>query len=301
MISIKQLTYALAVERTLHFRKAAELCSISQSAFSTALSEMEKQLGFQVFERNNKKVLITPLGQQVLEKAKSIKLQMDDLNRLADINAEPLSTPITIGMIPTICPYLLPIVLPEIQKKYPDLELNVSEEQSHVLVEQVKRGEIDVAILALPFNIDGLLSFKFWEENFYWITHIDDSMAKQNNVNADDIDTSKLMLLSEGHCLKEHALSACHLNSESLHGLSATSLTTLIQLTAGKMGSTLVPEMALSQLIDLNPALTSVPLAEPGPHREIAIIMRPNYPTVKNIELLMDLFNKKLTKYFKRT
>ena len=116
MISLKQLTYALAVERTLHFKKAAEECAISQSALSTALAEMEKQLGFQVFERDNKKVLVTALGREVLEKAKSIKLQMDDLQRLADANKNPLSTPMSIGIIPTIGPFLLPIILPALRE-----------------------------------------------------------------------------------------------------------------------------------------------------------------------------------------
>ncbi len=298
MISFKQITYALALERTLHFRKAAELCAISQSAFSTALSTMEEQLGFQVFERNNKKVLITPLGQQMLEQARVIHLQMDDLHRLSDIHKKPLATPMSIGIIPTISPYLLPIVLPELQKQYPDLDLGVHEEQSHVLVEKVRRGEIDAAILALPFEIEGLLAFQFWQENFYWITSADDELAKKKAISADEVDTSALMLLNEGHCLKDHALAACKITREPTHSLSATSLATLVQLVAGKMGSTLVPEMALSQLIDLNPALAKVPLAEAGPHREIVFIVRPNYPAVKNIELLIKLFSEELKRQF---
>ncbi|MCP3849812.1 MAG: LysR family transcriptional regulator [Gammaproteobacteria bacterium] len=294
MITLKQITYALALEKTLHFRKAAEHCSISQSAFSTALSEMEKQLGFQVFERNNKKVLITPLGQQILDQAHTIQLQMNDLYHLADTHKEPLSTPVSIGVIPTISPFLLPLVLPALHSRYPKLELSVHEEQSHVLVEQVKRGNIDMAILALPFDIEGLLTFKFWQEDFYWITYSDDKLAKKKKIAADEIDLSKLMLLNEGHCLKDHALAACHITREPTHSMSATSLGTLVQLVAGKMGSTLVPEMALSQLIELNPALAKVPLAEAGPHREIVFIARPNYPSVGNIELLMKLFSKQL-------
>ena len=113
MISLKQIHYALAVERHLHFRRAAEDCNISQSALSTALSEMEKQLGFQIFERDNRKVLVTPLGQQVLERARSIQLQMQDIVKLADSQRQPLSTPMSLGVIPTIGPYLLPRVLPD--------------------------------------------------------------------------------------------------------------------------------------------------------------------------------------------
>jgi len=295
MISLKQLIYALAVERTLHFKKAAESCSVSPSALSTALNEFEKQLGFQVFERDNKKVLITALGRQVLDKAKSIKLLMDDMDILGEDQSKPLSGPMSIGIIPTISPFILPIILPALQKDYPELALDISEEQSHVLVEQVRNGDIDVAILALPYKIDGLLSFKFWKENFYWISHFDEKQSQQKLIKAVEIDTDELILLKDGHCLKDHVLSACHFEGNSWINLNATSLTTLVQLVAGKMGSTLVPEMALESLVNHNSGLTKVALDEEGPHREIAFIVRPNYPRVNGIELLMALFNREMT------
>ncbi|MEM7405696.1 MAG: LysR substrate-binding domain-containing protein [Pseudomonadota bacterium] len=298
MISFKQITYALAVERHLHFRRAAEECSISQSALSTALSEMEKQLGFQVFERDNKKVLVTAMGQQVLDKARSIKVQMDDLHRLADAHRRPLSTPMSIGFIPTIGPFLLPVVLPELQSGYPDLELSVSEERSHLLVEAVRNGTLDAAVIALPYRVDGLLTFKFWEENFHWVTHLGDSKGDYDRIGADDIESARLMLLKEGHCLKDHALAVCKLTDVAPHSLGATSLATLVQLVAGSIGSTLVPQMALEPLIEVNPKVTSVPLSEPGPHREIAFIVRPNYPSLRNIELLMELFGATLRERF---
>ena len=294
MISLKQLIYALAGERTLHFKKAAELCAISPSALSTSLAEFEKQLGFSVFERDNKKVLITALGQQVLDKAKAIKLLTDDLQHLSDTQKAPLTGPMSIGIIPTISPFLLPVILPALQNNYAALELAVSEEQSHVLVEQVRRGDLDVAILALPYNIDGLLSFVFWQEDFYWVTHKQDKMATLNSIHTNEFDADKLMLLKEGHCLKDHALAACKLTSSAPHSLNATSLATLVQLVAGKMGSTLVPEMALESLVEHNPNLKTIPLAEKGPHRKIAFIVRPNYPVVKNIEILMALFSKEM-------
>lgn len=296
MISLKQIIYALAVERTLHFKKASEFCSVSPSALSTALSEFEKQLGFQVFERDNKKVLITALGRQVLDKAKSIKLLMDDIQVLGEDQSKPLSGPMSIGIIPTISPFILPIILPALQKTYPELALDITEEQSHVLVEQVRNGDIDVAILALPYKIDGLLSFKFWQENFYWITHVEGMQAHQTLIKATDIDTDELILLKDGHCLKDHVLSACDFEDNAWINLNATSLTTLVQLVAGKMGSTLVPEMALESLVNHNPELTKIALDEKGPHREIAFIVRPNYPRVNGIELLMALFNQEMTK-----
>ena len=301
MISLKQLTYALAVEKHLHFKRAAEACSVSQSALSTALNELEKQLGFQIFERDNKKVLVTPIGQQVLDKAQKITLQLDDLVKLADTQRSELSYPMSIGIIPTIAPFLLPIVLPTLTEHYPNLELKIVEEQSHELVDKVRRGEIDTAILALPYRCDGLLSFEFWQEDFYWITHSDEMKASCTEITANELEQSKLMLLQDGHCLKDHALSACNIPSDAQHSLSATSLNTLIQLVAGKFGSTLVPEMALEQLIEPNKSLSKARLAESGPHRTLAFVVRPNYAGVNNIELLMAHFKSALKGKFQNT
>ena len=294
MISLKQIRYALAVERTLHFKKAAESCAVSQSALSTALSEMEKQLGFQIFERNNKRVLITPLGQQALAKAHQIKLQIDDLLKLGDALGEPLSSPMSLGIIPTICPYLLPVVLPAVHRQYPKLQLQIAEEQSLALVDQVRNGYLDAGVLAFPFRCEGLLTFSFWQEDFYWITHRDDNLASAPKIGTADLDPERLMLLKEGHCLKDHALAACHLSDMAVQNLAATNLNTLVQLVANGMGTTLVPAMATAQLVDINSDLVKIPLAEPGPHREIAFIVRPNYPNLKNIEILMQLFRQEL-------
>ena len=148
MISIKQLNYALAVEKTLHFKKAAEACNVSQSALSTAITELEKQLGLTIFERNNKQVLVTDKGQLILSKAKRVKLEIDELVQISQSQNQPFSSPMTLGAIPTIGPYLLPKVLPEVRKQYPDFKLKIIEEQSHVLVEKVRTGEIDAAVFS---------------------------------------------------------------------------------------------------------------------------------------------------------
>jgi LysR family transcriptional regulator, hydrogen peroxide-inducible genes activator len=297
MISIKQLSYALAVEKTLHFKKAAELSNISQSALSTALNELEKQLGLKVFERDNKKVLVTPVGRQVLDTARSIMLQVDDLQHLAESQRAPLSFPITVGLIPTICPYLLPRLLPILQSRYPGSQLNIVEEQSHVLVDMVKRGEIDTAVLALPYPCDGLLSMEFWQEDFYWVALKGDKHAQQKEINSDELNQSKLMLLSEGHCLKDHILEACKLPEQAANqGFGATSLNTLIQMVLGELGTTLVPEMAMEPLVSQHKSLAAVHLKEPGPHRRIAFVLRPNYTRTSSIEALISLCKEALAR-----
>lgn len=295
MISTKQLHYALAVEKNLHFKRAAEQCNISQSALSTALHELENQLGLQIFERDNRKVLVTPIGREVLSRAREIMAQVADLERLADSQKAPLSFPLAVGIIPTIAPYLLPKILPVINRDYPQTTLTVIEQQSHVLVEKVRSGEIDAAILALPFPCEGLLTLEFWQEDFYWVALEGEAHTNQAEITSEELTRSRLMLLSEGHCLKDHILDACKLTRQSEdHGFGATSLNTLIQMVLGRLGTTLIPAMALDQLIAQNRKLRAVHLNEPGPHRRIAFIIRPNYTRMSSIEVLMAICKKEL-------
>jgi LysR family hydrogen peroxide-inducible transcriptional activator len=296
MVSIKQLHYALAIEKTLHFKKAAEACNVSQSALSTAINELEKQLGVIVFERNNKQVLVTPKGQLILNKAKKVKLELDELLQISQSDNLPFSSPMTIGVIPTIGPYLLPKVLPKVRHQYPNFKLKILEEQSHTLVDMVRTGELDAAILALPYPIDGLMSFNFWQEDFYLVCHKDECPSTMQEISSEELETEKLMLLKDGHCLKEHALAACQLkNSKQDADFASASLHTLIQMVAGKLGTTLVPQMALDQLTYNESELRAIHLNEPGPHRTIALIIRPNYVRTNELTMLKDIFTEQLT------
>lgn len=297
MISLKQLHYALAIEKTLHFKKAAEACNVSQSALSTAITELEKQLGITVFERNNKQVLVTNDGQLILNKAKKVKLALDELLQIAQSNKQAFSSPMTIGVIPTIGPYLLPKVLPEVRKQYPSFKLKIIEEQSQNLVDKVRTGEIDAAILALPYPIEGLMSFEFWQEDFYWVCHKDECPDKVQEISSDELEIDKLMLLKDGHCLKEHALAACDLrNKKQDTDFDSASLHTLIQMVAGKLGTTLVPQMALDQLTHNESEIRAIHLNEPGPHRSIALVIRPNYVRTNELTKLQEIFTEQLTK-----
>tara|TARA_R110001583_G_scaffold12280_7_gene54650 strand:- start:9873 stop:10775 length:903 start_codon:yes stop_codon:yes gene_type:complete len=297
MISLKQLHYALAIEKTLHFKKAAEVCNVSQSALSTAINELEKQVGVTIFERNNKQVLVTNLGQLILDKAKRVKLELNELLQIAQTNKQPFFSPMTLGVIPTIGPYLLPKVLPEVRRQYPSFKLKIIEEQSHNLVDMVRTGEIDAAILALPYPIEGLMSFDFWQEDFYWVCHKDECPKKVQEITSEELEIDKLMLLKEGHCLKEHALAACRLqNKKQDSDFDSASLHTLVQMVAGKLGTTLVPQMALDQLTYNESELRAIHLNEPGPHRTIALVIRPNYVRTNELTMLKDIFTKQLTK-----
>lgn len=287
MLSLKQLTYALAVAKTLHFRKAAEMCHVRQSTLSTGISELEKHLGVKIFERDNKKVLITSLGREVLDKASNIMNQLDDLTHLDQNKGKPFSFPLTVGMIPTIAPYLLPKLLPVLKQQHPDANVDIVEEQSHVLVEMVHSGEIDTAVLAIPYPCDGLLTLEFWQEDFFWVALDGEVNTKQSEITSAQLRETNLMLLKDGHCLKDHILDACHLSEQTTNQeYRATSLNTLIQMVMSGMGTTLIPEMALEQLVTHYPVLSAVHLNETSPHRRIAFVFRPNYTDVSTLQVL---------------
>ena len=295
MISIKQLNYALAVAKRLHFKKAADDCYVSPSTLSNAITELENQIGFQIFERTNKKVIVTKLGADLLKKAETVKFQIEDIKKLGEKQKAPLSSSLSIGVIPTIGPYLLPLVLPRLKKYYPNLNLKILEGKSSSLIEKVNEGYLDMAILALPYSLGGLLSFKFWEENFYYVSHKNNHYKK--GLKAKDINFSELMLLDDGHCLKNHVLAACQINDNQQFSMEASSLVTLIQLVANNMGSTLVPHMSIKHLINNNSMIKKTILNEPGPHRELAIVVRQTYTDLENVMLLKDIFKKELKKY----
>ena len=294
MLTFKQIDYALAVGKNLQFKKAADECYVSPSTLSNAITELETQLGVKIFERNNKKVIVTSLGHEILSKAKKIKLEVKNIHELAQHNVDGLSSSLSIGIIPTISPYFLPLVLPKIQKEFSNLQLKIEEGQSQILTNRVKEGDLDMAILALPYDVQDLMSFKFWEEDFFWVSHSQNKNAGKSEIRASELEHSELMLLEDGHCLKDHILDACNIDSSSQYSLKASSLNTLIQLVKGKMGTTLVPEMALKELVGNKKDLSISHLDEPGPHREIALITRPNYAGMENVKMLVDFFGNSL-------
>ena len=294
MLTLKQIDYALAVAKNLHFKKAADECFISPSTLSNAITELETQLGLKIFERSNKKVIVTSLGHEILNKAKKIKLEVQNIHELAQHNIDGLSSSLSIGIIPTISPYFLPLILPKLQKEFSNLQLKIEEGQSHILTNRVKEGELDMAILALPYDVQDLISFKFWDEDFFWVSHNQNKNAGKSEIKASELEHSELMLLEDGHCLKDHILDACNIASSSQYSLKASSLNTLIQLVKGKMGTTLVPKMALKELVGNRKDLSISHLDEPGPHREIALIVRPNYAGMGSARTLVEFFGNSL-------
>lgn len=295
MITLRQLEFAIAVAKHRHFKRASEECNISQSALSLGIAELEKQLDTQIFERNNKQVLITPIGEDILLRAQRVFSEVNDLTTRAHSHQTPLAYPMDVGIIPTIAPYLLPKVLPALKATYPAFRLNVVEQQTERLLEKVRFGHIDTAIIALPYDVEGLHTFEFWQEDFCAVFAKDDPHASLDAIDADQLTHANLMLLGDGHCLTDQALSVCHFNRDDMKSSFAdASLNTLIQMAMSNMGTTLVPEMALNQLHSQNNEVVMIPLAEQGPHRRIAFVTRLNYARVDEVNLLGEIFGKAL-------
>lgn len=294
MITLRQLEFALAVAKHRHFKRAAEECNISQSALSLGIAELEKQLDTQIFERNNKQVLITPIGEELLARSQQIFSDISDLVTRAHSHQTPLAYPMTVGIIPTVAPYLLPKVLPELKAQYPDFELSVVEKQTERLIDQVRYGHIDTAIIALPYPLEGLHAFEFWQEDFFAILPNENEHLSRGEISSDSLSKTNLLLLGEGHCLTDQVLSICSLHKNELKSsFSDASLHTLIQMSLAGMGTTLIPKMALDQ-ISSTKQVHAVRLAEPGPHRRLAFITRLNYARVNDVKILSEIFTKAL-------
>ncbi|AFJ03132.1 Hydrogen peroxide-inducible genes activator [Methylophaga frappieri] len=277
--TLRQLQYLSAVVEEKHFGKAAEKCFVTQSTLSAGIQDLEDLLETALLERTNRKVLTTPMGEEIARRARQILSQTDDLVDLAHSANNPLAGRIRIGVIPTISPFLLPRVLPTVRKQLPQLEVLLVEDQSERLLEQIEAGTIDVAVLAFPFNTRNLSTQIFTAERFWVALPKNHALSQQKQIAPDMLPVGELLLLADGHCMREHALSACQLPVTSQRkSFQATSLYTLIEMVASGLGITLIPEMAVhSDMvkhadIDLRP-LSGDDMAK----RDIGLVWRPSF------------------------
>lgn len=285
--SMRQLQYLLAVVELRHFGKAAERCFVTQSTLSVGIQELEAQLGAQLLERTKRKVAPTPLGLELAERARQILEIAAQMAELAQSDRTPLVGTLRLGVIPTIGPFLLPKVLPGIRERYARLELFLIEDQTARLIERLDSGELDCAILALPYELGKLEHQTFWKESFWVAIPKKNPLSKGGPIPAIDLPADQLLLLEEGHCFRDHALSACH--RSGLHKRAAfqgTSLYTLIEMVAGGQGITFLPEMAIDSAIVKQSDISLRPLAEQGTHREIGLVWRSTYHRKKDMALL---------------
>ncbi len=290
--TIRQLQYLLAVAELRHFGQAAERCFVTQSTLSSGIQELETALGVQLLERTKRKVLPTPLGLEIAEKAREILKTSSDIIALAHKDKKVLSSEIRLGAIPTIAPFLLPKVLPPLRQAFPELALLLIEDQSARLLQRLESGEIDCAILAMPYPIGRLESQLVGAEPFWVALPADDPLTEQSQISSSALPMERLLLLEEGHCMRDHAISACHTKAgssttpQSAAPFQGTSLYTLIEMVSGGQGITLVPEMALDSALLSQATIELRPLDEPGPHREITLVWRATSHLKSDLQLL---------------
>jgi LysR family transcriptional regulator, hydrogen peroxide-inducible genes activator len=274
-LKLKDLRYLVAVADTRHFGRAAERSFVSQPTLSAQLKKLEEYLGVQLIERAPKRVQLTPAGEEIVERARRILDASDEIVELARGHRDPLAGRLKVALLPTIGPYLLPNVASRLRKQLPRLELMLYEYQTDPMLEKLHSGEIDVGILALPVPMDGLDSRELYQEPFTVAVPTGHRLAQRSSIKVGDLVNETLLLLEDGHCLREQALDIC--SSTDVHekqDFRATSLETLRQMVAAGVGITLLPELAARGAYGHARGVAIRPFAKPTPTRTIGAVWR---------------------------
>jgi len=285
--TLKQLQYLVALKEHGHFGRAADACFVTQSTLSAGLRELESLIGIMLVERTRRVVRFTPLGLRIVEKAQHILRQAEELAEMARAAGKPLSGELRMGVIPTIAPFLLPRLLPKLRKQWPELKLYLREEMSQAACDSLHRGQVDCVLLALPYGCGDVDTADLFDDRLFVAFPAGEKVPQR--VTPAAIDEGRLLLLEDGHCLKDHALSAC--NRPELRAGAAmlgTSLHTLVQMVDNGLGITMVPEMAVEAGILNGTGVIAQPLEAEHPARRIALIWRKNSPRAREFQLLAD-------------
>ncbi|MFO1375494.1 MAG: LysR substrate-binding domain-containing protein [Steroidobacteraceae bacterium] len=274
-MNLRDLRYLVALADTRHFGRAAERCHVSQPTLSAQLKKLEEYLGAPLVERQPRQIAFTPLGTQVVERARRLLAEADDIQSLAQASRDPLSGRLSIALIPTVGPYLLPGVAARLRRRLPKLKLQLFEYQTAPLLQKLRAGEIDAGILALPVETDGLETRALYEEPFVVALPERHPLAAQASVRRSDIEGETLLLLEDGHCLRDQALEVCsRLKVHEDQDYRATSLETLRQMVAAGAGITLLPELATLGPFSHTRGLVVRPFTKPVPGRTIGAVWR---------------------------
>lgn len=290
MPTLKQLQYLVALKEYGHFGKAADACYVTQSTLSAGIRELESLVGVTLVERTRRVVRFTALGDRIVEKAHRVLREAEELAAIAEASGKPLTGELRMSVIPTIAPFLLPRLLPRLRADRPELKLYLREETTQASIESLRHGHVDCVLLALPFPIGELDTEILFQDRLYVAFPRDDPRDPPDWIGPDMIDESKLLLLEDGHCLKDHALAACNrpeLRASAM--MMGTSLHTLVQMVDNGLGLTMLPEMALAAGILDHTGIIARPLRSERSHRDIALVWRRNSPREKEFRLLADI------------
>jgi len=287
--TLKQLQYLVALRTHGHFGRAAEACFVTQSTLSAGIKELESLIGVTLVERTRRVVRFTPLGERVAEKARRILRETEDLADMVRAAGKPLAGELRMGVIPTIAPFLLPTLLPRLREQWPDLKLYLREEPSQAACDALHRGKLDCVLLALPFACGEVDTAALFDDRLMVAFPPGGADKLPETVPASAIDETKLLLLEDGHCLKDHALAACNrpeLRAEA--SILGTSLHTLVQMVDNSLGLTLIPEMAVDAGILEGTNVVARRLDAEHPTRRIALVWRKGSPREKEFRLLAE-------------
>ncbi|WP_105381576.1 hydrogen peroxide-inducible genes activator [Neorhizobium alkalisoli] len=274
MLTLRQMRYFGALASTRHFGKAAALANVSQPALSAQIMEMEEHLGCKLVERNRSGVLLTRNGMEALRRVQAILAEVERLEDAVRENGGILHGLVRIGIIPTVAPYLVPRLVPHLRRDHPDIEIELREAVTDRLVTDLLDGRLDTVIAALPIEADNVEVQPLFSDRFFMAMANNDRDVLMSPLTENQVDADRLLLLEEGHCLRDQALAVCGTaGKRSLVNFGATSMTTLLQMVSHDMGMTLIPEMAIPTETARND-LRIVPFAEPAPSREIGLIWR---------------------------
>jgi len=288
--TLKQLQYLIALKEQGHFGRAAENCFVTQSTLSAGIRELESLIGTTLVERTRRVVRFTALGDRIVEKAYRVLREAEELAAIAQAAAKPLTGDLRMSVIPTIAPFLLPRLLPHLRREKPELKLYLREETSQAAIESLRHGHADCILMALPFATGEVEHAHLFNDMLYVAFPKDDPRDPPPSIDPAMIDETRLLLLEDGHCLKDHVLSAC--NRPELRAqatMMGTSLHTLVQMVDNGLGLTLLPQMAIDGGILEHTQITARPLATDNAYREIALIWRKESPRDKEFNMLSNI------------
>lgn len=293
-MNLRDLEYLVAVSEHRHFGRAAEACHVSQPTLSTQIKKLERELGVELFERNPRHVLLTGVGEAVVTHARTALREAENIRHVARRASDPESGSVRIGIFPTLGPYLLPHVVPVVHARFPDLELLLVEDKTETVLAKLHDGDLDAGLLALPVHDDQLHEEFLFEEDFVLAVPIDHPLVAVDERTTESLlNGERVLLLEDGHCLREQALTVCHMaGATERSGFRATSLETLRQMVAAGVGVTLLPELAVKPPVAPSDSIRLIRFADPAPNRRIAMFWRRSNPYRDFLPLLAEKFRQ---------
>lgn len=297
-MNLRDFKYLIAVADTLHFGKAAQRCFVSQPTLSGQIKKLEDELGVSLFERTNRSVSITPVGELVLQHAKLLLEQADVIVQLTRAHSDPLAGPLRVGAIPTISPYLMPLILMPLKQEYPQMKLVLQEETTDNLLAHLQAHQLDVAILGTHQIDSELQEVTLFKEPFWLAHHCDHELYTKDEITRRDLAQLDLLLLADGHCLARQVMDVCRVDEQALNSetadLRAASLETLLQLVGAGYGSTLVPALAMQGSWMTGSGIIARKLDIKDAYRTVRLVFRKTFPRKQALEALAEVIKKNL-------